>query len=435
MMKLHNKEDLSLTLEDLRPRVVEKEGFSSFFMPPRHPSLLFDPAKCTGCGTCEMICSTRNTSRVAPSSASIKVVIDEKRAKVFSIYCQHCRKPLCIEACPTRALSKGKDGIVRIDTLFCTDCGLCTLACPAAAPLKDPGSGDIHKCDLCEGEPLCVNHCPENALTFTRGKLLRWIKGVRWTVQVTSFFLLVFVLIGTFCYFKAGAVSLSCPTGTLQNIASSGTIVLIGVSSALFLLLLTILAGRIFCGWVCPFGFILDLLGTIIPKKLGWPSFLKSRMTKYGILAGAVGGSYALGFQAFCTICPIGTLCRSYGVQSFFRSAELTIVPALASLEIAERRSWCRYFCPVGAILGLASTLGIIKIVIGAKKCKKFSCIQCAEVCPMGIIDAAHLRAGISPTIPMTECITCMRCIDRCPYGAAKIRFRWQKAVPSEAQP
>jgi ferredoxin-type protein NapH len=200
----------------------------------------------------------------------------------------------------------------------------------------------------------------------------------------------------------------------------------------LALLILTILAGRLFCGWICPFGFVLDLVDKITPKKLGWPSFLKSRMTKYGVLAGAIGGSYALGFQAFCTICPIGTLCRSYGVQSFFKSAELAIVPALASLEIAQRRSWCRYFCPVGALLGITATLRLIKIVIGAKRCKKFSCIQCAEVCPVGIIEADQLREGISPKIPMTECIMCMRCIDRCPYDAAKIRFRWQKAVPGE---
>ena len=427
-----DEQDYSLNLDDLRPRPVEKRTFSGYFMPPRHSFVLFDPDKCTGCGTCEMICSTRNTGKVAPASASVKVVTDEKLGKNFTILCQHCRKPLCLPACPTRAIEKGNDGIVRIDKLFCTECGLCTMACPAAAPLKDPGNQEIHKCDLCEGDPLCVRHCPEKALTFTRGKAFRWIKGLRWTIQLVSFLLLVIVFIGTFCYFKTGSVSFACPTGTLQNIASSGTIVLVGASSALALLIMTILAGRLFCGWICPFGFVLDLVDKITPKKLGWPSFLKSRMTKYGVLAGAVGGSYALGFQAFCTICPIGTLCRSYGVQSFFKSAELAIVPALASLEIAQRRSWCRYFCPVGALLGLTATLRLIKIVIGAKRCKKFSCIQCAEVCPVDIIEADQLREGISPKIPMTECIMCMRCIDRCPYDAAKIRFRWQKAVPGE---
>ena len=97
------------------------------------------------------------------------------------------------------------------------------------------------------------------------------------------------------------------------------------------------------------------------------------------------------------------------------------------------RAAIVRYFCPVGATLGIASLLRLLKIVIGARKCKKFSCIQCAEVCPVGIINADELREGISPKIPMTECIMCLRCVDRCPYDAAKIRFRWQKSTPGEA--
>jgi len=419
-------------LEDLRPRIPEKKRFSDFFMPRRNHYILFDPGKCTGCGTCEMICSTRNVAKVAPASASVRVVSDENRGRNLAVLCQHCRNPLCLEACPTRAIEKGEDGIVRINDLFCVDCGLCTLACPEAAPIKDPASGEIHKCDLCEGDPLCVRYCPEGALTWTRGKKLRWIKAARWTVQTLSFLFLVFIVIGTFCYFKAGTVELSCPTGTLQNIASSGILILAGASTALALLVLTGLFGRVFCGWICPFGFVLDAVDKVTPKRFGLPGFLKSRMAKYGVLAGAVGGSAAVGFQAFCTVCPIGTLCRSYGVQSFLKSAELAIVPALAATELAERRSWCRYLCPVGATLGIAALLRLPKIVIGAKKCKKFSCIQCAEVCPMGIIDGDQLREGISPRIPMTECILCLRCVDRCPYDAAKIRFRWQKATPAE---
>ena len=420
----------SITLDDLRPRSKEKRSLSEHFMPSRHSYILFDPEKCTGCGTCEMVCSQRNTAKIAPSSASIQVIRDEDLGKNFAILCQHCRRPLCLEACPTRAIEKGDDGIVRINKLFCVECGLCTMACPEAAPLRDQKTRGINKCDLCDGDPLCVKHCPEKALTFTRGKAFRWIKGLRWSVQLVSFLLLVMILVGTFCYFTAGAVTLACPAGVLQNVASSKTIVLVGVSAALALLILTALAGRLFCGWVCPFGFILDLVGTIIPKKIGWPSFLKSRMTKYGVLVGAVGASSVLGYQAFCTICPIGSLCRSYGVQGVFRGAELAIVPAIASLEVAERRSWCRYFCPVGAVLGIMANARLINIVIGAKQCKKFSCTQCAEVCPVGVIDKDLLREGVSPIIPMTECIMCMRCIDRCPYGAAKINVRWRKGVP-----
>lgn len=424
-----------LELEDLRPALKPRERFSERFMPPRNGMLVFDPSRCTGCGTCEMVCGTRNVSRVAPASASVRVLRNGAEGRNFAVHCQHCRKPLCLEACPTRAISRGEDGIVRIDRVFCTGCGLCTMACPEAAPLRDPATQTIRKCDLCDGDPLCARHCPEGALTYTRGKAFRWIKGLRWTVQTLSFLLLVVILVGTFCFFRAGVVSLSCPTGTLQNIASTKTVILSTVLSALALVVLTLLAGRLFCGWICPFGFVLDLVGKVVPAKVNPPRWLANRLNKYGVLAGAVGGSFALGYQAFCTVCPIGTLCRSYGVQGFFRGAELAVVPALAALEVTERRSWCRYLCPVGALLALVASAGLIKIVIGAKKCKKFSCIQCAEVCPMGIIDGDLLREGVSPKVPMKECISCFRCVDRCPYGAAKIRFRWQKGIPGEGRP
>jgi len=434
MEPLKDTGDNLLGLDDLRPRKQEERTLMDRFMPRRRPCILFDPARCTGCGTCEMVCATRNAGQIAPASASIRVVADEERGKNLAVYCQHCREPLCIEACPTRAIEKGADGIVRIDKLFCVSCGLCTAACPEASPLRDGRTAEIRKCDLCEGEPLCVRNCPTGALLYTKGKAFRWIKGLRWSVQAISFLLLVFVFLGTFCYFNAGSIGFACPTGMIQNLFSTGRIVFIGAASAAALILLTILLGRVFCGWVCPFGFVLDLVDRAIPRKFGLPAFLRTRMAKYGILGGAAAGSAALGLQAFCTVCPIGTLCRSYGQQAFFKSAELAIVPVLAGLELAERRSWCRYFCPVGATLALAAWLGILKIVIGAKKCKKFSCISCAEVCPTGIIDADRLREGLSPKIPMTECIGCLRCIDRCPYGAAKVRFRWQKGVPGDME-
>jgi NapH/MauN family ferredoxin-type protein len=421
-----------LNIEDLRPFPEKKErSFSCRVFPPRHPSILFDPKKCSGCGTCEMVCATRNVSKVAPTSSCVKIIREEERGGTSAIFCQHCREPVCVNVCPTRAIEKGEDGILRIDNMFCVECGLCTIACTEAAPLVEPGTGKVRKCDLCEGDPLCVEHCPEQALYFSSGKSIGWIRFLRWPVQFLSFLLLAVVLIGTFCSFRAGMVDLACPTGVLQNIASSKTVILVSVASAMVLLILTIIAGRIFCGWICPFGFILDLVGKMTPK-VGWPTFLRTRMAKYGILLASIGGSYAMGFQVFCTVCPIGTLCRSFGAKEVFRGAELAILPALGALEIAERRTWCRYFCPVGALLALTAKLGLIKIVIGAPKCKKFSCMECAEVCPTGIIDGDLLREGISPRIPMTECILCMRCIDRCSYSAAKIRFRWQKAAPGE---
>lgn len=401
----------------------------------RSPSLVFDPRICSGCRTCEMVCSAQEGTFLSPASAGIRVIRDEEKGKAFAVFCQHCRDPLCMDVCPTKAISKAGDGIVRIDPKACVHCGLCAMACPEAAPLANPADGRIHKCDLCDGDPECVKQCPERALSFSKGRTFPWIGGLRWAVQAVSFLLLVVVLVGTFCSLGVGKFQISCPLGVLQNIASSKTFIIMSAASGLAIIVLCLAAGRIFCGWICPFGFILDIVGGLAPGKRRWPSFLKARAAKYGVLTASVGGSLAMGFQAFCPICPIGTVCRSYGVQGSFRGYELAVLPALAALEIGERRAWCRYFCPVGALLALAAKFAMVRIFIGARKCKKFSCKRCADICPMGIIDHRSLQEGRSPDVPMEECILCMRCVDQCPYDAAKVRFRWWRGAPKEARP
>ena len=177
-----------------------------------------------------------------------------------------------------------------------------------------------------------------------------------------------------------------------------------------------------------PFGFVLDIVDRVIPHKLfRLPAFLRNRYNKYGVGAGALAAASLTGTQAFCVICPIGGVCRSYGLNSVMAGAEAAIIPATAALNFGESRSWCRYFCPVGATLGLAAKFGLVRIEIGATRCKKFSCMRCATVCPMGIIPEEQLVQGISPQITMAECITCLRCVGACPHGAASIRFIWQK--------
>lgn len=421
-----------LELEDLLPVDGAERGRLDGLLKKRPPQIVFDPARCTGCGTCEAVCSSRNGKPVAPSRSRIRVVGDEGRGKNFAIYCQQCREPFCMNACPVRAVHRGKSGEVRIDGVRCVDCALCTMACPEAAPLKDPVTGEVRKCDLCDGQPLCVAHCPEQALVFSGGKTLGWIRLLRWPVQAAAFLLLAVILIGSFCSFQAGALELSCPLGALQNIASTRTLIVVVAAAALPLLLLTLLGGRFFCAWLCPFGFFLDLVDKLVVKRFELPGFLKARPAKYGVLAASVGGSLAFGYPAFCAVCPIGTLCRAHGVQGVVGGYELALLPAVAALEIGSRRSWCRYYCPVGALLALAARIGLIKIVIGAAKCRKFSCMQCADICPMGIVDRNLLIEGVSPHLSMSECIVCMRCMDQCPYKAVKIRFRWQRSTPAE---
>lgn len=388
------------------------------------PGIVFDPEKCTGCGLCESVCSEQGESARTPR---IRVLRDDVAGTSFAVLCQHCLEPLCLEACPNGAISKGEDGVVRMDKRLCVNCGLCVAACPEAAPHRAP-DGEVVKCDLCGGAPACVEACPNGALAYDRGRRSRWINALRWPVQLLAFLLFVVVLVGGVCSLNIATLDLACPFGVLQNVFSSKVILLTTLVSGLLLMVLAFALGRAFCGWLCPFGFILDLVDKIVPHGLfRLPAFARNRLTKYGIGLGGLAAAGAVGTQAFCAVCPIGTVCRSYGLNTMMSGAELAIVPAVAALNAAEKRGWCRYLCPVGATFALAARFGLVRVEIGARKCKKFSCMRCATACPMGIIPSEQLVQGVSPRIDMSECILCLRCVGTCPHNAASVRFVWQK--------
>ena len=415
-------------------------------------TLVFHPERCSGCGLCQSVCGGREQGKACPDAARMQITPNAAQGGSFAVFCQHCLTPRCLAACPQGAISRKSDGIVRINKALCVNCGMCQAACTEAAPLRS-FTGAILKCDLCDGSPRCAEACPQQALEYTGGKKIRWIAWLRRPVQLLSFLLLVVVLVGTVCSISIAAFDISCPTGVLQNIFSSKVLLLTSLGAAMTLVALSLLAGRLFCGWICPFGFLLDCvdkvialvvppvypdkkrkgmlarLGSALPDKVKQLSFIANRNNKYGVLAGAVAASAMTGNQSFCTICPIGAVCRSYGVQSSLAGAELAVIPLIAAMDTGAKRSWCRYFCPVGAVFALVAKYAPVYIEIGADRCKKFSCKRCAEVCPMGIVSESALQSGEKTLIDKRECIMCLRCVDICPHKSAKLRFGKQKKL------
>jgi phenylglyoxylate dehydrogenase beta subunit len=87
--------------------------------------------------------------------------------------CNQCSEAACLDHCPTGAITKSTaDGIVRIDQTKCLGCGLCDLSCPYGGIDFGPGSKKASKCDLCDGEPQCVDACPAHALSFLRARTI-----------------------------------------------------------------------------------------------------------------------------------------------------------------------------------------------------------------------------------------------------------------------
>jgi benzoyl-CoA reductase subunit BamC len=121
--------------------------------------------KCTGCRACELACSlfhaTPKYSSTNPAKARIHVMVDESKDAYVPIRAGHYTTAECI----------GRY-VYTINGKTYTECGFCKVACPSRGYFIEPDSGLPLKCDMCEAdppieEPMCVQVCPADALTYS----------------------------------------------------------------------------------------------------------------------------------------------------------------------------------------------------------------------------------------------------------------------------
>ncbi len=229
------------------------------------------------------------------------------------------------------------------------------------------------------------------------------------------------------------------------------------VLCSLVLILVTLLAGRLFCGYICPLGCTIDLSDAALMdeknlEKAENSRYRRFRNLKYYLLALLVVSS-ALGFSFLYAFDPISLITRSftfflYPLAVFLANALLDLVRPLAEglglvnialahfsqpvfgsnfvtffifigilmLVVFSRRFWCRYLCPLGAMLGLFSLVAPIRRKVD-KGCD--ACGQCQAACPMDAIKKNPRRTVLS------ECIGCRTCAMACPQEV--ISFGWVK--------
>jgi TPP-dependent indolepyruvate ferredoxin oxidoreductase alpha subunit len=126
-----------------------------------------DPDKCSGCSICELACSVEKEQVFNPTKSRIRAI----RLNVLSnmaLTCRTCKDAPCVGACPKDALSQSKaTGAIMVDENKCDGCGWCIEACQYGAVTLHPMTRKAIICDTCNGEPKCIEFCPESALTFS----------------------------------------------------------------------------------------------------------------------------------------------------------------------------------------------------------------------------------------------------------------------------
>jgi polyferredoxin/ferredoxin len=235
---------------------------------------------------------------------------------------------------------------------------------------------------------------------------------------------------------------------------------------SLVVIVLTLLLGRVFCGWVCPLGTLNNLVGSLKKGRTQVVSPAWHRV-KYlilvGILASAVFTLQPVGimdpisllirsfslsiyplfnyavrstFDTIYAVNPAGIAAVSEPVYTVLKKSILSFNQAfynqsvfigvlfltILGLNLVEKRFWCRYLCPLGALLGLMSRFSLLKRSV-SEGCTE--CGACATVC----------QGNASPDEKGkwkdAECYYCWNCDDICPNNAVSFGFPGKKITPA----
>ena len=239
------------------------------------------------------------------------------------------------------------------------------------------------------------------------------------------------------CYSCPGAL-FSCPIGAMQVVFASGGGMDLSLYSALWARLLTIisgfpffvvglltiigsLVGRATCGWLCPFGWLQDLMHRIPSVKWRGPGWLS--YGKYVVLVVFVFllpffwvDASKYGEPTFCEyICPAGTLeggillpllqpdLRKMLGKLFLWKFSLLI--GFLVLMVFVTRPFCRWVCPLGAFFAPFNRVSRWKIRVEEDSC--IQCGACARVCPTALNMPRAVDDG--------DCLRCLECVNHCP--------------------
>jgi len=238
---------------------------------------------------------------------------------------------------------------------------------------------------------------------------------------------------------------------------------------ALLLVAATLVVGRFWCGWLCPLGTLIDWFAPRrTARKVALPSRLRS--IKYSLLF-LILFAALLGNLTQMVLDPLTIFLRSLAMvvlpaltwlvtraeialyrvvflrgvlgaidgalrgyvlsydQAYYDSGFLFagLLVGILSLNLLARRAWCRYLCPLGALLALVAKVSWLKRKV-SWAC--VSCSACERECPMGTIDPQEGYGSDNG-----ECIHCMDCMAICPVHAVHLVKEWSLDWNNEYDP
>ena len=208
----------------------------------------------------------------------------------------------------------------------------------------------------------------------------------------------------------------ACPIGVYIHYSGYHVFPFLAVGTVL---LLGVLVGRLLCGWVCPFGFLQDILFKIPTRKFllpAWSSYIKYVVLVLTVfLVPFLFGEESL--FVFCRFCPSAALQVSVpyllggGVLSTTTLIKLVLAVVILVMVVFVERGFCRLLCPIGAMLAPLNYMSLWIVKVPAPGC--LSCAKCDDVCPTHIAPSERIEQKI-PANRALDCIVCHACQPIC---------------------
>jgi polyferredoxin len=290
------------------------------------------------------------------------------------------------------------------------------------------GSGGWNFEDEVETQPTLLDLAKEQSpdiILFLGFATLAMVSFVRKSVPLKYVTLVASVLyLGVY---KSQLISVVNIFGTLTGNLPLFAHSMAWYAFAIFTVVTTVLWGRVYCGRVCAFGALTQLIDAVVPKRfqLEVPQWLEQRASyiKYAVLFGAVGYYLVTREIAFYRYI------EPFWLFTFDATPVLwTLVGALLVASIFVRNLYCRFLCPLGAALGLLSSLTVFKIKRWSE-CNQ--CRVCEKTCQWGAIRKRQ--------IIKSECVRCDDCEilyadqKRCPHWLLELKRKARAAVGGSA--
>lgn len=205
-------------------------------------------------------------------------------------------------------------------------------------------------------------------------------------------------------------------TGVFDSIHPAGLTILLTA------IVMSLLLRKSFCGWICPFGFLEEMLGRIGAKlrlnRLSVPRWLDLglRSIKYVLLFLFLAGVFLMmsgsGAAEFVNS-PYNMLADVKMLEFFLNisAVGVSVFVFLIIMSVFIDHFWCRYMCPYGALLGLVGWFSPGRIQRNQSSC--IDCRACDKACPR------RLSISEAKTVTSPECNSCLECINHCPVNGA----------------